>query len=513
MKRLLLTVIYSILLWPNPHSLMAQRQFDPQSIPVTRWVDANTKPISYDEYCATRNFAADAEFRLLRSGTVATTGLIDIIVNQYLYPQIESILNIYILDLQLEGYQVNLYTVLETQSAASLRNLLQYDWIQENIIGAILIGDLAVPWYEMDEPQSWGGDHVEFPCDLYLMDLDGTWGDADFDGRYDSHGGSMSADIWIGRLVPSRMTYHGATEVNTIKNYFRKNHDYRHGRLRLNDLAFSFVDDDWRIYGWNWDVAAAYPIADSAVSLDSTTKACYVNHVRELSNFRYEHILICSHSSAFAHYIVVGGNYQLFHNDEIETEKMQAHSYNLFACSNARYVELNNMGGWYIFESRYGLLSIGSTKTGSMLCFEDFYDPLSLGVTFGEAFLSWAQQNMETCAGNESRVWFYGMCLQGDPTLKAARFQENLFCRYLPGDINGDGILLGGDVTYGVRYFKGLGTQPPDSCLLDSTLNFLYVAGDINGNCEFRGSDITRLVQYFKGAADLNYCPLLPPQE
>jgi hypothetical protein len=81
---------------------------------------------------------------------------------------------------------------------------------------------------------------------------------------------------------------------------------------------------------------------------------------------------------------------------------------------------------------------------------------------------------------------------------------------YLPGDINGDGLRLGSDVTYGVRYFKSLGPQPPDSCFMDSTGTYLYVAGDVNGNCEFRGADITRLVAYFKGIAILSYCHFFP---
>lgn len=83
-------------------------------------------------------------------------------------------------------------------------------------------------------------------------------------------------------------------------------------------------------------------------------------------------------------------------------------------------------------------------------------------------------------------------------------------CEYLIGDISGDGNRLGGDVTYGVRYFKGLGNPPPDSCFMDSTHAYIYVAGDCNGNCEFRGSDITRLVSYFKGLAMLNYCHFFP---
>jgi hypothetical protein len=84
-------------------------------------------------------------------------------------------------------------------------------------------------------------------------------------------------------------------------------------------------------------------------------------------------------------------------------------------------------------------------------------------------------------------------------------------CRYLPGDINSDEQRIGGDVTFGVRFFKGVGPQPPDSCYLDSTGAYLYVAGDVNGNCEFRGSDITRLVAFFKGTAPISYCHFFPP--
>jgi hypothetical protein len=83
-------------------------------------------------------------------------------------------------------------------------------------------------------------------------------------------------------------------------------------------------------------------------------------------------------------------------------------------------------------------------------------------------------------------------------------------CDYLIGDISGDNQRLGGDVTYGVRYFKGIGVRPPDSCYMDSTGTYLYVAGDCNGNCEFRGSDITRLVAYFKGNAALSCCHWFP---
>jgi len=85
-------------------------------------------------------------------------------------------------------------------------------------------------------------------------------------------------------------------------------------------------------------------------------------------------------------------------------------------------------------------------------------------------------------------------------------------CDYVPGDINGDGSVMGNDATYGVRYFKGLGDPPPDSCWNDSTESWLYSAGDANGSCTFTGSDITFLVAYFKGYnPEILWCPQTPP--
>ncbi|OQX91270.1 MAG: hypothetical protein B6D58_08605 [candidate division Zixibacteria bacterium 4484_95] len=91
-------------------------------------------------------------------------------------------------------------------------------------------------------------------------------------------------------------------------------------------------------------------------------------------------------------------------------------------------------------------------------------------------------------------------------------FGESSGCDYIPGDINGDGEIMGLDVTYGVRYFKGLGDPPPDSCWNDSSGAYLYAAGDVNGSCEFSGSDITYLVAFFKNYLDeLLWCPWTPP--
>jgi carboxypeptidase T len=59
----------------------------------------------------------------------------------------------------------------------------------------------------------------------------------------------------------------------------------------------------------------------------------------------------------------------------------------------------------------------------------------------------------------------------------------------LAGDNNGSGDVSMADITYLVRYFKGLGPAP-----------LPLLAGDANGDCLVIGADVTYLVAYFKGA-------------
>ena len=81
--------------------------------------------------------------------------------------------------------------------------------------------------------------------------------------------------------------------------------------------------------------------------------------------------------------------------------------------------------------------------------------------------------------------------------------EEASVFNYLPGDVNmynsaWPPIVISGDVTYLVNYFKGSG----DACLLDG----FWVSADANGDCIVMGSDVIRLVAYFRGAGEIEYC-------
>jgi len=89
--------------------------------------------------------------------------------------------------------------------------------------------------------------------------------------------------------------------------------------------------------------------------------------------------------------------------------------YNLFACGPGRFTDENYLAGSYVFHTTYGLITVASSKSGSMLNFDDFTQPLSEGKSIGEAFREWldAQAPFEQW----EKEWYYGMVVFGDPTL------------------------------------------------------------------------------------------------
>jgi hypothetical protein len=484
MKKILMVILTVAGMISISGDLGAQSDFDYKKVNRLRWMDPYRNPITYQEYKDSRQFASEFNARCIYSGSKGDTPIC-IVINNLLYLSIQSSFSVFIADLEDEGYTPNVYAAVNNGDEVALKDILVSEWNSRNIVGAILIGDLPIAWYEMTE---WGDE--EFPIDLFFMDLDGNWRDWDSDGMYENHydgAGDMEADIWVGRLLAFNLTEYDASEIAMMNNYFDKNHRYRTGKLRLLDKALAYIDNDWCWWGWEDEVALAYPTTDAVTDIYQTTREDYMQRVRETTNNRYENLLICSHSSPWAHYLYWGTgpyDYSLFYNYEIEEIDVQVFFYNLFACSNCRYVEQDDMGNWYIFQSTYGLVSVGSTKTGSMLCFYGFYEPLGNGVSFGDAYLSWCVNHIETCAGDESRPWFYGMTLLGDPTLKISRFMPNP-----TGDVNWDGVIDLADVVFLINYLFRGGTAPVPLRL-----------GDPTADCVVNIADVIFLINYlYKG--------------
>jgi hypothetical protein len=302
-------------------------------------------------------------------------------------------------DLEAEGYDVSVQ-VMTGGTPAALRTMLQS---HAGLGGAIFVGALPAAWFEMDE---WSGPHEEFPLDLYYADLNGVWTDSDGDGMFDSHTGNTQAEIWIGRIDAHAIEF--GNEVQVLRDYFEKNHLYRTGALAVPGRALVFNDDDWAGSG-DCGLGSIYSTLTLVEDAAQTSASYYRNRLA----YGYEFVHLMSHSSPWGHAFKGPSGYLgTVMAPEIAEIDPQTVFVQLFACSNCRWTEPNCLGNWYLFGEDYCLLAIGSTKTGSMLSFEEFYEPIGSGTIPGVSFRNWFNS-----VGMYDPAWHYGCVLLGDPTI------------------------------------------------------------------------------------------------
>lgn len=400
-------------------------------IPVTRWIDdgSDRRPGTYEDWLTTHPLDQPWRVKPIVLAQSRYGPKLDIIVNAVLFDSIRSALDTLKDDLGADGYDVSIFAV-SGGSAESLRFFLRQRY-DSGLMGAILLGDLPVPWFQMID--EWNGNgrrdpdegYEEFPCDLYYLDLDGIWFDSlrrvpgrdslvfGNDGIYDHHVGDVAPDIWLGRITARPC----GNEPVLVRNYLGKVHAYRNGNLCLNDRGLSFVDDDWEQWATEFDYSLSLLYPDRVLlSHPETTKAA---RYRQCLAENYQWVSLFAHSSPLLHAMKYnrGNSWSWFYEQEVPTHNPIANFYNLFACSNARYTDTGYMAGRYIYSTTTGLNSIGSTKTGSMLQFTNFYAPLGAGYRLGEAFKAWFEAMASGGFDSVERSWFYGMSLHGDPTL------------------------------------------------------------------------------------------------
>ncbi|MHC4607945.1 MAG: C25 family cysteine peptidase, partial [Planctomycetota bacterium] len=169
------------------------------------------------------------------------SGTVVILVEDRVEPEIRDELALHKSDLEGEGYSVVIQLVdSAANTAQNIRSILQGT---SGISGAYLVGDLAIISYR--NTNDFDGRTATFPCDIYYMDIDGTWSDSNSDGYLDGHSGDRGLEIWVGRIKTGNVSYIGS-EIPVMKRFFEKCHEYRCGILASSERAMLYEkDDDW----------------------------------------------------------------------------------------------------------------------------------------------------------------------------------------------------------------------------------------------------------------------------
>lgn len=358
----------------------------------------------YEDYINRRSSKVFSIQRITETIYNENNPLIIIFVNSNLIPEINNEISVYSLTLNANGYD----TIIMEVSGGTVEDLkseiLLYWNIGYNVTGVVLVGDHPVAWYYLEHDLS------DFPCDLFLMDLDGKWTDTDLDGMYDSHtdgSSDTSPEIYVGRIDAS---YIPGDEIAIIKAYFNKVNDFWTGKISHTDYGLTYTDKDWRLWDdFRFSIKYSYNDYD-AIRYPNVDKIDYVSN--KVSNEIYEFIQLACHSWSNGHSFSIGGP---VYCDEIRNALPKALFYNLFCCGALRFTDYNCLGNAYILDTNSPSLSVvGSTKSGSMLDFQTYYNAL-VDHSFGKAFQQWFEYQYPY--DNGSQMWFYGMTILGDPTL------------------------------------------------------------------------------------------------
>lgn len=384
-------------------------------VPRTVWPDEfRDHEITMEQWQELHPRSAAFRVEVLREAAPAVRdghrGRVAVLVDDGLQGAIEAPLETFTDDLSRDGHGV-LVEAIGGGSAADLRDHLG-ELYDEDLVGAILVGSMPIAWFEIDNDYNEYG-YTQFPCDLYFMDLDGSWADADGDGRFDAHGGGSGdtrPEIWIGRLL---ITGAMGDEVALLTDYFAKNHAYRIGDFATDGSALVYVDDDWSYWTDYYvdELDEAFPDVTSESQMNTTSTADYLPRLSQ----GYDNVAVYVHSSPEAHFFTKNGQYEWMMYSDVPAPA-DALFYNLFACSNANFADYVYMAGVYVLNTDFGLVAVGSTKTGSMLEAYPYYWNLSLYEEFGDALLAWWREHAPY--GFDEICWHYGITMIGDPTLR-----------------------------------------------------------------------------------------------
>jgi|GEM_PF-1296271 len=382
----------------------------------------------------------------------ATGDRICLVVGDAVYDDITAGLTTYIADLEAEGYVVITYRFVSGGATELRDSLIKLFNEPQSLAGAQFIG--AIPHIVYEMMQRWSAsepeEYEDFPCDLFFMDLHGTWSDAlDYgsvvsgNGKYDTWSGDRTLDIWVSRLKTDNLPALG-TDAQLLTHYFSKNHAWRQRTLAPSQSALLYIDDDWASNPGSDDLTAMSTVYDPAsitfvTDPEGTSATDYkTNRLPAVG----EMLFTRSHGNPTGHgyYTNSKGSFGYVYPSDYRTIVPDALFHSFFVCSGTDFTASGNLAGSVVFNEGTGLLAWGSTKTGGMLYDEYFYGPISEGKSFGEAFRSWfnAVRNYSIAPR-----WWYGMAMIGDGTLRPSTQTFKLAVSLPESAEEGDGTVEG----------------------------------------------------------------------
>jgi hypothetical protein len=170
------------------------------------------------------------------------------------------------MDLVGDGWQVIRHDVSRNALVTSIKEIIKTDYTADpqNVKSVFLFGHIPVPY---TGSIAWDGhpNHSgAWPCDGYYADMTGLWTDNTVsttqasrdenkniigDGKFDQSYFPAPTTLQIGRVDLANMTFFSPSELLLLKQYLKKDHDFRHKLIVAEPRAV--IDNNFGLNGFD----------------------------------------------------------------------------------------------------------------------------------------------------------------------------------------------------------------------------------------------------------------------
>ena len=269
----------------------------------TSWIDSSAKVGEAYEYYVRRAVGSTAASGFVYSGIeVPPTdfrGRLLIVADNTVTDSLKNEIDRLAIDLRGDGWMVHQVNVSPQDLVDTVKQKIidLYNQYPTQLKTVLLLGRIPVPYSGDIAPDGHVPDHKgAWPTDGYygdVFDYDGNWTDyikkttvanrsenrnVPGDGKFDQDYFPTELELEIGRVDMAKMTAFGETEIQLMKHYLDKNHEYRK-HITLTDSK-AIIDDNFGYMGGEAFASNAWRNFPPLVGKDNCTAGDYFGTMR-----------------------------------------------------------------------------------------------------------------------------------------------------------------------------------------------------------------------------------------
>lgn len=350
-----------------------------------------------------------------------------VLANKTLYANVTAKEKIdrYIQDIRAAHGCTVILETLQGGTPPEIKEIIKGHYKSGGLDGVVQIGKLPEAWYESDNDPT-TGKYDKFTCDLYYMDLDGSWTDANKNGLFDGHtkgSGTLGIEVFYGRIDCTTMGTYG-NEITLLSAYMDKLHNYYLGGVPLNKAALGYLDYDWKSSA-NY-INQIFPGSSQNELIRWTESNPPVNksdYVTKRLQKNYSALHMWCHAGHNAHYHHTGGSTS---TADVYNANPKPVAYFHDGCHVSDFAAGNGrsfLGGAYVFnKSPASLLCLSGSRSGQWLGLmaRVMFQELAKNTSVGQAFKIWFTPYQNTSEERDKQNfigWNYGYNIFGDPLI------------------------------------------------------------------------------------------------